>query len=116
MTIKQLLEPEKKIRTLSMLHQQDILGASQLNTSKQVAKCMDDSIVADSVVTWLADFFSSVSIDNISKMMQILLFITLDAASPVGVSAYCVKNCWLKAEISLHFHRANQMKKQNSLN
>ena len=79
----------------------------------------DDSIVADSVVTWLADFFSSVSIDNISKMMQILLFmlaVTLDAASPVGVSAHCLKNCWLKAKISLHLHRASQMKKQNSLN
>ena len=57
---------------------------------------MDDAIVADSEITWLADFFSSVSIDDTSENMQILLFmlaVTLDAASPVGASAHRVKNC-----------------------
>ena len=50
-----------------MLQQQGILGSSQLNTSKQVAKSMNDSIATDSEVTWFADFFLSVSIDDISE-------------------------------------------------
>ena len=100
-----------------MLQQQDILGVSQLNTSKQVAKSIFNSMIADSEVTWLADFFLSLLINNISKKdanIAFMLAVTSDAASPAGASAHHVKQCWLKAKIFLQ--SASQMKMQNSLN
>ena len=78
-----------------MLQQQDILGASQLNTSKQVAsykvaKSMDDSIVADSEVTWLADFLLSVSIGDISENDANIAFYV---CGYIGHSITCWREC-----------------------
>ena len=53
---------------------------------------MDDSIVADSEVTWLADFFSSVLIDDISKNDTNIVFYV---SGYIGCSITCQHNCSL---------------------
>ena len=95
-----------------MLQQQDILRASQLSSSKQAVKSMDDSIVADSEVTWLADFLLSISIDDISENdanIVFLLAVTLDAATPLRHKCSLCKTMLVKSEDI-------PMKTQKSLN
>ena len=64
MSLKQVLEAEKKIRTLSLLQQHGLLAASKLIVANDVPL---GSMKDDKEILWLKDFFLNVNFDDLSE-------------------------------------------------
>ena len=65
-SVKQLFEAEKKIRTLTLLQQQLLLSASRLNEEYEESPHREASVlIPSSEVSWLAEFLSPVSWEDI---------------------------------------------------
>ena len=68
-SVKQLLEAEKKIRTISVFQQKVVLGASQLTSQQHSFLKNDESsnCSRDSCVNDMVDFLLSINIEDISE-------------------------------------------------
>ena len=68
MSIKQLLEAEKKIRTLSLIQQQGVIGLTQLNSVNNDISldCLNGDKSTDGA-EWLTEFLLPLSLDDITE-------------------------------------------------
>ena len=69
MSVKQLLQAEKKIRSLSLLQQQALLSATGL-AAPDLSPLSDASPASESMpdVSWLIDFLAAIDLDDLSEV------------------------------------------------
>ena len=76
MSVKQVLEAEKKIRSLSLLQQQALVSAVGM-TDLDGVPLTESDIAATEDVSWLIDFLSTISLDDLSEVdANIAFFVT----------------------------------------
>ena len=91
LSLKQLLETEKKIRRLSLLHQYGLLAASKLrvNGDEPLATTTSED-TSSSEISWLVNFFSGVVLDDLSENDANLIFYV---SGYIARSIYHLRRC-----------------------
>ena len=74
MSVKQLLEAEKKIRALTLLQEQMLKSASQLSESFEISLFSNKTSSHISEVAWFSDFLSKVTLGDISETDANVIF------------------------------------------